>query len=123
MGDKGSLPLVSVLDMDVIISPADIKFGENLCSLEFINKVGDKWEGVCITDCVFIDIAVVLTGTDITILTKKKGNACGEFEGWILPVLRFLSRKSLIAFCSLGEREYALPILGLKASLRFILWL
>ena len=75
MSDKGSLPLVSILDTHVIIFPANIKFGENLCSLEFINKVGDKWEGVCIMDCVFIDIAVVLTGTEITIflLNKEEG--------------------------------------------------
>ena len=37
------------------------------------------------------------------------------------PVLRFLSRKSSIAFRSSGEREYTLPILGLKALSRFIL--
>ena len=51
---------------------------------------------------------------------KKKGNACGELEGQILPVLRFSSRKSFVAFLSSGEREYTLLILGLKVSLRFI---
>ena len=51
---------------------------------------------------------------------KKKGNACGELEGQILPVLRFSSRKSFVAFLSSGEREYTLPILGLKALSRLI---
>ena len=51
---------------------------------------------------------------------KKKGDACGEFEEQIFPVFRFLSRKSLVAFCSSRKREYILPILGLKDLLRFI---
>ena len=42
MGDKSGLPLMFIFDMDVVISPADVKFGENLCSLEFINKIRDE---------------------------------------------------------------------------------
>ena len=72
----------------------------------------------------FIDIVIVLTRVETTVLffNKEEGGCCGEFEGWILPVLRFSSRKSLVAFCFLGKREYTLPILGLKVSSRFILW-
>ena len=51
---------------------------------------------------------------------KKKGDACGELEEQILPVLRFSSRKSSIAFRSLGERKYTLLILGLKVLSRLI---
>ena len=51
---------------------------------------------------------------------KKKGDACGELEERILPVLRFLSRKSSIAFHSSGEREYTLLILDLKVLSRLI---
>ena len=51
---------------------------------------------------------------------KKTGDACGELEGQILPVLRFSSRKSSVALHSLGEREYTLLILGLKVLSRLI---
>ena len=71
IGDESGLLLVSVFDMDIVIPPADVKFGENLCSLEFINEIRDEWEGVCIVDHVFIDIAIVLTR-----VTKKKGDVC-----------------------------------------------
>ena len=51
---------------------------------------------------------------------KKKEDACGELEGWILPVFRFPSRKSSVAFHSSGEREFTLLILGLKVLSRLI---
>ena len=72
MGDESSFPLVSILDTDVVISPTDVEFGENLCPLKFINEVGDEWEGICIADCVFVNIAVVLTRVEATILLFNK---------------------------------------------------
>ena len=29
VGDKGSFPLVSILDMDIVVSPSYIEFGED----------------------------------------------------------------------------------------------
>ena len=72
MGNESSLPLVPIFDMDIVISPMNVELGENLCPLEFINKVGDEWEGVCIMDCVFINIAIVLTGAETTVLLFNK---------------------------------------------------
>ena len=80
VGDKGSFPLVSILDMDIVISPADVKFGKDLCSLEFINEVRDEGEGVYVMDHVFVDVVVVLTGTKTTILlfdAKEGGHLWG----------------------------------------------
>ena len=51
---------------------------------------------------------------------KKKGDACGELDGRIFPEVGFLSRKSLVALCSSGERGYTFPIFGVKASSRLI---
>ena len=36
---------------------------------------------------------------------KKKENACGEFKGWILPVLRFSFRGERIYFANLGFKS------------------
>ena len=42
--NEGGFPLVSILDMNIVIFPANIKFDEDLYSLEFINEVGDEGE-------------------------------------------------------------------------------
>ena len=72
MGNESGLPLVPVFDTDVVISPTDIELGENLCPLEFINKVRDEWERVCIADHVFINIVILLTGAKTAILLFNK---------------------------------------------------
>ena len=45
MGDESGLPLMSIFDMNIVIPPADVKFGENLRFLEFVDKIGDEWKG------------------------------------------------------------------------------
>ena len=72
MSDKGGFPLVSIFNMDIIIPPANIEFGEDFCFLEFVNEIRDEEKGVCITDSVFIDIAVVLARAKTTILLFDK---------------------------------------------------
>ena len=72
LDDKSGLPLISVFDMDIVIPPVDVKFGKNLCSLEFINKIRDEWKGVCVVDHVFVDIAIVLTRAETTVLLFNK---------------------------------------------------
>ena len=75
VGDKGDFPLVSILDLDIVISPVNIEFGEDFRSLEFVDKVRDEGEGVCVMYCVLIDVVIVLTGIKTTILlfNKKEG--------------------------------------------------
>ena len=41
VGDKCSFPLVSVFDVDVIVAPLDIKFGEDLGVPELVDEVRD----------------------------------------------------------------------------------
>ena len=122
VGNEGGFPLMSIFDSDIIVSPSDIKLGEEFRPLEFIDEVRDERERVCITDGMFIDIAIVLTGSEaaIFLFNEEERRRCGELEGRILPVFRFSSRKSSVAFRSSGEREYTLPILGLKNSSRLI---
>ena len=55
--------------------------------------------------------------------TKKNEEACGEFKGLILPSRKFSSRKSSVAFCSLGVSGKTFPTFGTKELSRFISWL
>ena len=41
MDGKCSLPLVSILDSYIVVSPPDIKLGEQFCSLKFVEEVGN----------------------------------------------------------------------------------
>ena len=54
VGNKGSFPLVSVFDLDIVVSPADVELGENFCSFELVHEIGDKGEGVGILNSMFI---------------------------------------------------------------------
>ena len=80
MGNESSLPFMPVFDTDVVISPTDIKLGENLCSLEFINEIGNEWKEVCVANSVFVDIVIVLTRAETTILlfNKEEGGCLWE---------------------------------------------
>ena len=72
MSDERSFPLMSIFDSDIVIPPSDVKLSEYLCPLEFIDEIRNKWEGVCIMDCVFVDVSIVLTGVEATILFLDK---------------------------------------------------
>ena len=52
--DEGSLPLVAIFDADVVIVPADVKFGETFGVFELVNEVRDKQERIGISIGVFI---------------------------------------------------------------------
>ena len=72
MSNEGSFPLMSIFDSDIVVSPSDVELGEDFHPLEFINKVGNERKRVCITDSVFIDVVIVLTGSEATVLLFDK---------------------------------------------------
>ena len=41
VGNEGGLLLVTIFDLDVVISPSYIKLGEDLGIFEFVDEVGD----------------------------------------------------------------------------------
>ena len=81
VGDEGSLPLVALLDLDIVISPSYIELCKDLSFFKFVNKVGDQGKGVCISDSVAVEISVVLTGseTSIFLLDKEEEGCLGGF--------------------------------------------
>ena len=44
--DEGCFPLVAVLDMDVVVSPTNIKFGEVMGIFQLVYKVRDEGKRV-----------------------------------------------------------------------------
>ncbi|KAI0310949.1 hypothetical protein OF83DRAFT_1069677, partial [Amylostereum chailletii] len=76
---ESSLPLVSFLDMDIIVSPADIHLREDLGTFEFVDKLGNEWEWVFILDGAFIQCSIVLYRMKLPILflDKEEGTCHG----------------------------------------------
>ena len=68
MSDEGCFPLVFIFDSYIIVSPADIKLGKDFGILWVVNEIRDQGKGVGVTDGMFVDVAVVLTGTKSSIL-------------------------------------------------------
>ena len=94
MSDESSIPLVSILNSDIVVSPLNVKFGEDFCPLEFINEVGNEWKGVCIMDCVFVNIAVILTRAEVTILLfNKEEGRCLWGIGGVDLVMRSIQER------------------------------
>ena len=107
MGDEGHLPLVTFLDTNIVVPPSYVKLGEDFGVFEFVNQVRDERWGVCVTDSMGVQVAIVLAGAKSTILffMKKKGEeAWGDLDGQIFPEWRFLSTKVSAASCSLTKR-------------------
>ena len=77
MGNKGSSPLVSILDADIVVSPSYVELGEDLGVSKFIDEVGDKGKGVGITNGMFIEVAVVLARVESAILLFDEEEGCG----------------------------------------------
>ena len=63
MGDEHGLPLVSIFDMNIIITPLDIEFCEYFCPLEFVDKIRNEKKGIGVAGGMFIDVSIVLAGT------------------------------------------------------------
>ena len=79
MGDEGCFPLVPVPDENVVVSPSDVKPGEDLGVFHLVDEVLDKWEGVSIFDSVCVDILIVLAGSEGVrgiLLVNKEERSC-----------------------------------------------
>ena len=72
VGDEGCLPLVAILNMDVVVSPMNIELGEVVSVFQLVHKVRDEREGVGVTSGVFIEVAVILTRVEFAILLFDK---------------------------------------------------
>jgi hypothetical protein len=72
VGDESGLPLMSVFDSDIIVPPSDVELGECFGIPEFVDEVGDERKGVGVADHVFINVTVVLAGSESSIIFLDK---------------------------------------------------
>ena len=76
-------------------------FREIFGSLQFVDESGDEEEWVSVLDCVLVEILIILTRPQSTVLllNKEEGRGLG---GLISPDLRCSSMNALYALVSLG---------------------
>jgi hypothetical protein len=115
--DKGSFPLISISDTNVVETPVNIDDRKDSRSLQFrvLENFREEGERVAVSNSVSIEFSIVHDGAKTRILTryvdffdfrvKKKGAACGLLETCIQPVERLSSRKRSSCSCSFGERR------------------
>ena len=68
MGNEGCLSLMSILDVDIVVSSSNIKLGEVFHILEFVNEVGDERERIGVLNGVVVQIAIILAGAEFPVL-------------------------------------------------------
>ena len=76
MSDEGCFPLVSIMNMNVVVAPMYVKLGEDLGIFDLVNEVRYKWEGVHIFDGMAVDVTIVLTGSksvSFLLVNKEEG--------------------------------------------------
>ena len=72
VGDEGYLPLVTIFDLDVVVSPMNIEFSKVTSIFQLVHKVGDERERIGITGGVFVEVSIVLAGAEFSILFLDK---------------------------------------------------
>ena len=72
VGGKGSLPLISFFDSDIVVAPTNVEFGEVLGPFETVDNVRDEGEWVAVLDCALVQLPVVLHESKLPILLLDK---------------------------------------------------
>ena len=62
-GDESGLPLIFFSDVNVVVSPTNVKFGEQGGFFHVVNELRDQGERIGISDSVGVQVAVILAGT------------------------------------------------------------
>ncbi|KAG5349395.1 hypothetical protein C0989_004193 [Termitomyces sp. Mn162] len=57
---EGCLPLISLLNVHIVVTPLDIQFSEVSCTLEVVDELGDEGERVAILHYHGIEYPIVL---------------------------------------------------------------
>ena len=75
-GEGCSLPFISFLDLDVIVSPFDVKLCEQGASLEVVDDLGNEWGDIPISFGPFVHWSVVLYWVYFSIFLFDKEEIC-----------------------------------------------
>ena len=102
-GNKGHFPLIRFLDSNIVVPPADVKFGEVDGILYVIDEFCDERKRIGVPDSMAIEVSIILARTKGSILLWDEEEWCclGRFGGDDSPSLKMFLDKSFagILFC------------------------
>ena len=80
-GDESGFSLIFLLDVNVVISPVNVKFGEQGGFLHVIDEFRNEGEWIGISDGVGVQVAVILAWVKGSVLLgyKEEGGGLGGF--------------------------------------------
>ena len=82
VSDESCLPLVTILDLDVVIPSSNIELGEVVGVFQLVHKIGDERNGVGVIGGVFVEVVIILAGAKFSILLfDKEEGGCLEGVG------------------------------------------
>ena len=83
-GDERRFPLIFLPDVDIVITPLNIKFGEQCGVLHVIDQLRDEGERISIVNSVGVEISIILTRSQGSVLLryKEKRRGLWGFRGY-----------------------------------------
>ena len=98
--NESSFPLILFLNVDVVISPMNVEFGEQGGLLHVIDEFRDEGEWVSILDSVGIQVVVILTWMKGSILLwyKEERGCLGRLRGYDPSCLKVFFDKRFTGF-------------------------
>ena len=81
VGNESSFPLVLFSNANVVISPINVEFGEQGGLLHVIDEFWDEGEWIGISDCVGVQVVVILAWAKSSVLLwyKEERGSLGGF--------------------------------------------
>ena len=120
MGNEGSFPLVAIFDAYIIIPPSYVELGEDLGIAQFIDEVGNKGKGIGVADRVFVDVSVVLAGSESSILflDEEERRGLRGVRGTDLSGLEILVKKGFCGDSFFWGKGIDFPNLGYEGVIK-----
>ena len=118
VGGEGGFSMVLLENLKVVVTATEVQFGEELGTLETVNKVGNKGKGVCVADCPGVDVSVILNHVFRAILFwyEEDWRGLGRLalsdvsfgQMFVKPFLYYytISRGERIDFGSFGDKFF-----------------
>ena len=76
-GDERCFPLIFLPDANVVVTPSNIEFGKQCRVLHVINQLRDEGEGISIANSVGVEISIILTRSQGSVLLGYKDKQRG----------------------------------------------
>lgn len=116
IGLECSFPLISFLDADVVVSPAEVNFGENTGPFELVDEFGNEGKGILVLDSAFVEFTVVLYRAQSTVLLldKEKGTCHSRLAWTDISLLEVFTNEGIKLDLLLWGKGIGLACLGFK---------